>query len=379
MHPDPSIVVGISFLMTLVGLSPALGAFVVGLMMANSDFRDLIEATIQPFKALFMGLFFITVGAGIDVAYFFNDPVDLLLLALLLILIKSLILFAIGILSSLRGRDLWIFSIGMSQAGEFGFVLLAFSTQQSVIPPDLSKKLLLIIALTMLITPLLLSIFQRLTKHKKERSSTGQHGKIKVFISYSRKNIEEMNGFKSFLESYGFDVIFDKGNIPFGEEWKKELRYLIEQSDIAIWLISPSSINSYWCNWELEQMEELNKKLIPIFVEEVPLDVIPSDVRKKQIMPGNGCFILKSREHRSSLANLLASDYEWTKFHTRLSDRAKVWDDADRSTDRLLTETELQEAGEWRAQRPHAAPEPSPVIDDFIQSSRFHLYGNRSE
>ncbi|WP_420584272.1 monovalent cation:proton antiporter-2 (CPA2) family protein [Ruegeria sp.] len=158
------IVVGISFLMTLVGLSPALGAFLAGVVLASSEFRHEMESDLEPFKGLFLGLFFITVGAGIDVAYFFNDPFELIGLALLVILTKGIILYVVGRAFKLRGRDHWLFTLGLAQAGEFGFVLLAFSTQQNVIPPDLSQKLLMIIALTMLITPLLFIIYDLLSR-----------------------------------------------------------------------------------------------------------------------------------------------------------------------------------------------------------------------
>ncbi|WP_299642534.1 monovalent cation:proton antiporter-2 (CPA2) family protein [uncultured Ruegeria sp.] len=158
------IVVGISFLMTLVGLSPALGAFLAGVVLASSEFRHEMESDLEPFKGLLLGLFFITVGAGIDVAYFFDDPLDLIGLALLLILAKGIILYLVGKAFKLHARDHWLFTLGLAQAGEFGFVLLAFSTQQNVIPPDLSQKLLMIIALTMLITPLLFIIYDLLSR-----------------------------------------------------------------------------------------------------------------------------------------------------------------------------------------------------------------------
>ncbi|CAD0183300.1 K(+)/H(+) antiporter [Ruegeria sp. THAF57] len=172
------IVVGISFLMALVGLSPALGAFLAGVVLASSEFRHEMESDLEPFKGLFLGLFFITVGAGIDIGYFFNDPFDLIGLALLVILAKGIILYLVGRAFKLRGRDHWLFTLGLAQAGEFGFVLLAFSTQQNVIPPDLSQKLLMIIALTMLITPLLFIIFDLLSRHIGEGTPTPEPDEI---------------------------------------------------------------------------------------------------------------------------------------------------------------------------------------------------------
>ncbi|MEM7318734.1 MAG: cation:proton antiporter, partial [Pseudomonadota bacterium] len=158
------IVVGISFLMTLVGLSPALGAFLAGVVLANSEFRHELESDLEPFKGLLLGLFFITVGAGINFSFFLSDPFDLIGLALMLILAKGTILYVVARAFKLKGRDKWLFTLGLAQAGEFGFVLLAFSVQQSVIPEDLSQKLLVIIALTMLITPLLFIIYDILEK-----------------------------------------------------------------------------------------------------------------------------------------------------------------------------------------------------------------------
>ena len=164
------IVVGISFLMTLVGLSPALGAFLAGVVLANSEFRHELESDLEPFKGLLLGLFFITVGAGINFRAFLAEPLDLIGLALLLILAKGAVLFFVGRAFKLRGRDHWLFTLGLAQAGEFGFVLMAFSSQQNVIPAALSEKLLLVVALTMLITPLLFIAYDLMSKRVKDRS-----------------------------------------------------------------------------------------------------------------------------------------------------------------------------------------------------------------
>ncbi|OIQ44031.1 MAG: potassium transporter [Roseobacter sp. MedPE-SW] len=157
------IVVGISFLMTLVGLSPALGAFLAGVVLANSEFRHELESDLTPFKGLLLGLFFITVGAGINYRLFLANPGDLLGLALLVIVAKGLILFFVGRAFGLRRRNHWLFTLSLAQAGEFGFVLLAFSRQQGVIPEALAEKLLLVIALSMLITPLLFILYDLLS------------------------------------------------------------------------------------------------------------------------------------------------------------------------------------------------------------------------
>jgi CPA2 family monovalent cation:H+ antiporter-2 len=148
------IVVGVAFLMVLVGLSPALGAFVAGVVLANSEFRHELEADIEPFKGLLLGLFFITVGAGINFATLFGGLWVILGLTLGLMLLKGLILLGIALVFRLRGQDRWLFTLSLAQAGEFGFVLVAFGLQQSVFPARIGEILLLVIALSMLLTPL---------------------------------------------------------------------------------------------------------------------------------------------------------------------------------------------------------------------------------
>ena len=161
-------VVGVSSIMLAVGLSPALGAFLAGVVLANSEFRHEIEADIAPFKGLLLGLFFITVGAGIDFNAFFASPLTMLALALGLIMIKGVILFALALIFKLRGRDRWLFTLSLAQAGEFGFVLINFSVNTNVLPIGLSQTLLLVIALSMLFTPLLFIAYERLARRHNE-------------------------------------------------------------------------------------------------------------------------------------------------------------------------------------------------------------------
>ncbi|WP_417728390.1 monovalent cation:proton antiporter-2 (CPA2) family protein [Roseovarius sp.] len=166
------IVVGISFLMMLVGLSPALGAFLAGVVLANSEFRHELESDLAPFKGLLLGLFFITVGAGINFTVLFGAPVLIVGLAVVVILTKGAVLYILGRLFALRGRDLWLFTLSLAQAGEFGFVLVGFSVQQHVLPIALSEVILLVIALTMLITPLLFILYDILSRRLRDSAET---------------------------------------------------------------------------------------------------------------------------------------------------------------------------------------------------------------
>ena len=167
------IVVGISFLMTLVGISPALGAFLAGVVLASSEFRHELETDLEPFKGLLLGLFFITVGAGINFVLLFEDATAIISMALLVIIVKGLILFALAKAFRLRGRDQWLFALGLAQAGEFGFVLVSFSVKQSVIPLAIAETLLLVVALTMLIQPLLFVLYDYVSK--RDSAAEEQH------------------------------------------------------------------------------------------------------------------------------------------------------------------------------------------------------------
>lgn len=157
-------VVGVASLMLLVGLSPALGAFLAGVVLANSEFRHEIEADIAPFKGLLLGLFFITVGAGINFTAFFNAPVTMLSLTFGLIAIKGVILLGLAMLFRIKGRDRWLLTLSLAQAGEFGFVLVSFAVNTHVLPVGLGQTLLLIVALSMLFTPLLFILYERIAE-----------------------------------------------------------------------------------------------------------------------------------------------------------------------------------------------------------------------
>ncbi|MEM9579661.1 MAG: cation:proton antiporter [Pseudomonadota bacterium] len=172
------IVVGIAFLMMLVGLSPALGAFLAGVVLANSEFRHELETDIEPFKGLLLGLFFITVGAGINFAVFLRDPAGIISITAAIIVLKGGVLYLLSRLFKLHGRDRWLFTFGLAQAGEFGFVLTAFAVAQNVLPYALSEKVLLVVALSMLVTPLLFILMELIGRSLPERGETYEEDEI---------------------------------------------------------------------------------------------------------------------------------------------------------------------------------------------------------
>ncbi|MBK1636317.1 cation:proton antiporter domain-containing protein [Rhodovulum adriaticum] len=149
------IVAGIASVMLTVGLSPALGTFLAGVVLANSEFRHELESSIEPFKGLLLGLFFITVGAGMDFSYVREAPVLVPVYVVGLVLIKVAVLYALALMFKLDRDNRWLFTLGLAQAGEFGFVLSAFALSQNILPEEIANMSNLVIALSMLITPAL--------------------------------------------------------------------------------------------------------------------------------------------------------------------------------------------------------------------------------
>jgi CPA2 family monovalent cation:H+ antiporter-2 len=156
------LVIAIALLMVVVGLSPALGTFLAGVVLANSEYRHELESNIDPFKGLLLGVFFITVGAAIQFELLFGNLAMFIGLAVGLMALKAAVLYVLGRLFGVGGADRWLFTLGLAQAGEFGFVLLSFAVASSVLPAALAEQLLLVVALSMLLTPLLFIIYERL-------------------------------------------------------------------------------------------------------------------------------------------------------------------------------------------------------------------------
>jgi CPA2 family monovalent cation:H+ antiporter-2 len=165
------LVVGVSYLMQLVGLSPALGAFMAGVVLANSEFRHELEGDIAPFKGLLLGLFFIGVGASINFRLILAHPMFIFIFGAILTAVKFLVLNFVGRLYRRKGsKSLW-FAFGLSQAGEFGFVILSFGTQLQIVPHTLADQMMAVIAISMIATPILLLVNDKLIYPNLRRKS----------------------------------------------------------------------------------------------------------------------------------------------------------------------------------------------------------------
>lgn len=165
------LVVGIAALMSLVGLSPALGTFLAGVVLANSEFRHELESNIDPFKGLLLGLFFITVGAGINFSILSEQFLLIMGLTFGVMLLKALVLFVLAFVFRIKNSNRWLFTLSLAQAGEFGFVLLSFTVQNHVIPTEQAQTLSLVVALSMFLTPGLFIFFDKVVLPRYEHQS----------------------------------------------------------------------------------------------------------------------------------------------------------------------------------------------------------------
>jgi monovalent cation:proton antiporter-2 (CPA2) family protein len=183
------IVAGIAALMTKVGLSPALGAFLAGVVLANSEYRHELESDIEPFKGLLLGLFFIAVGASIDFPLIASQPWMVIGLVFLLIIIKTIVLLVLGRIFKLSAEQNFIFSFSLSQVGEFAFVLFSFALQEGILPQDTVKLLVAVVAISMGLTPLIMLINEKFilpgigTEEKEQRAEDVIDEKNPVIIA----------------------------------------------------------------------------------------------------------------------------------------------------------------------------------------------------
>jgi len=171
------IVIGAEYLMERVGLSPALGAFLAGVVLANSEFRHELESDIEPFKGILLGLFFISVGASINFNLMVGNPLKITGLVCGVMALKACVLFLTGRLSRLTFDQNLLFTLGLAQVGEFAFVLFSFMHKLNILSVQWTDMMMAVTAASMTVTPVLLLMAERFilsrfgTKEKEERDA----------------------------------------------------------------------------------------------------------------------------------------------------------------------------------------------------------------
>lgn len=149
-------VVTVAIIMQKVGVSASLGAFIAGALLAESSYRHQLEADIQPFEGLLLGLFFTAIGLSLNIDLLLREPLTVLGLTVVLVAIKAIVLSLLGARSGLDARPSRRLGIALSQGGEFAFVLFVAAVAANVMSRDVAELLILVVTLSMVLTPLLL-------------------------------------------------------------------------------------------------------------------------------------------------------------------------------------------------------------------------------
>jgi TPR repeat protein len=205
------------------------------------------------------------------------------------------------------------------------------------------------------------------------RPDSPDKGKLRVFISYSRDDLEFADQLDAALNACGFDSTIDRHGIPGGEDWKRRLGNLISEADTVVFVLTPTSARSEICTWEAEAAERLGKRILPVIQRQLEGVSPPPQLRERNYIyfyadskaaPGAG--------FGTGLAKLVAAlntDFDWLREHTRYLQRATEWERGGKHANRLLSGDDIAEAKAWVSRRPKSAPEPTALHLDFIRAS----------
>ncbi len=195
--------------------------------------------------------------------------------------------------------------------------------------------------------------------------------KLKVFLSYSRLDFDFAEDLLEALKTCGFEPYLDKHDIAPGEPWEDRLERLIQAADSIVFVISPDSVASPRCAWEVEKAEKLGKRVLPVVWRAVTEAQTPERLRRLNYIffEGAGRTFAKGL---SDLARGLNTDIAWIREHSRLGEMATRWEARDRSPSMMLRGVDITNAKTWLGRRPKEAPEATELQRQFIAESEHH-------
>jgi len=202
---------------------------------------------------------------------------------------------------------------------------------------------------------------------------TGQSdSKLRVFISYSRDDLEFADQLDAALNVCGFECLIERHGISGGEDWKQRLGDLISWADAVVFVVSPSSARSEIMAWEVEEAARFSKRILPVRCRPFEGEQSSPLLRalnyiffyKEPKVPGSGFGT-----GLAALVTALNTDFDWSREHTRYLQRAIEWEASGRRVNRLLSGNDILEAKAWVRDRPRSAPQPTDLQLDFIRAS----------
>lgn len=215
-------------------------------------------------------------------------------------------------------------------------------------------------------------------KESNEELVSNLANKPRVFISYARADASDFAEYlAAALKFAGFDAYLDRHNIAKAEDWEARLGDLIAKSDTIIFIITPQSVNSTRCDWEIKRTVAMSKRLVPVQWIPVPEADVPVELKRLNYT------IFKTGESFSAplaeLVDTLRQDLDWLRQQTQLNEQAGRWHGRERDPDLLLHGAEINEARAWLQHRKPSAPELSSVLKAYIGSSEEAEKARRSE
>ncbi|MFH1987894.1 MAG: TIR domain-containing protein [Pseudomonadota bacterium] len=192
--------------------------------------------------------------------------------------------------------------------------------------------------------------------------------RTKVFISYSRKDSLFAERLRDALLERGLDAFLDKNDIAPGEPWRERLNALIVAADVVIFGVSPHSIESSICDWEVNEAERLGKRVLPVVARQTDPETVPGRLNRLNFL-----FLIEESQWRSELPKLQAAieiDIDWLRESTRLVDLAERWANANHADRRLLRGSDIDSAEQWLLNHPPSAPEIGATVAEFVAVSR---------
>jgi hypothetical protein len=192
--------------------------------------------------------------------------------------------------------------------------------------------------------------------------------KIRVFLSYSRHDQPMSDWLRQGLQAADIEVFRDIENTLPGEEWWRRLTGLIALADTVVFLMSPRSSASKVCADEIEYARSLNKRILPVVIENIDWRSVPEGLAKI-----HSVYITDPAKRESGFADVISAiktNIDWVREHTRLLDRARQWQAKGRLSAELLTGPALEEAESWLTQRPPLTEGPTNLHQDYIKTSR---------
>lgn len=209
---------------------------------------------------------------------------------------------------------------------------------------------------------------------QKSPASTGgpQAGRLRVFISYSRDDLDFADQLYAALTICGFDPALDRHDIPGGEAWRDRLTSMISEADTIVFVLSDVSAGSDVCGWEVDEALRFNKRLIPVICKPLGAVQPPKRLEEKNYVffypepkaPGSGFGVGLAR-----LVEALKTDFNWLRKHTHYLQHAIDWQTGGKQANRLLSGDDIAEAKAWASRRPPTAPELTDLHREFIRAS----------